>query len=71
MPFHAAIGIALLVDIMRTTPELDAEPRAICELCLKHTCTDEQDDFERVGGELHPEHTVSYTHRTSVFRPSH
>ena len=71
MPFHAAIGIALLLDIMLATPELDVEPRATCELCLKHTCIDEQDDCERVGGELHPEPTVSYAHRTSVFRPSH
>ena len=71
MPFHAAIGIALLLDIMLATPELDVEPRATCKLCLKHTCIDEQDDCERVGGELHSEPTVSYAHRTSVFRPSH
>ena len=70
MPFHAAIGTALLVHIMRATSELAAEPCATCELLVKHTCRDEQDDCERVGGELHPEPTVSYAHRTVVFRPS-
>ena len=70
-PFQAAIGIALLVDIIRATSDFTVEPRATFEPWVKHTCLDEQDDCERVGGELHPEPTVSYAHRTSVFRPSH
>ena len=69
--FRAAACIALLVDIMRVTSELTVVPRATCELSLKHTCIDEQDDCERVGGELHSKPTVSYAHRTVVFRPSY
>ena len=42
--FRAAIGIALLINIMRATPDLIVEPRATCELWVKHTCLDEQDD---------------------------
>ena len=69
--FHATIGIALLVDTMRVTSELTVMPLATCELWMKHTSLDEQDDCERVGGELDPEPTVSYALRTSLSRPSH
>ena len=69
--FRAAACIALLVDIMRVTSELTVVPRATCELSLKHTCIDEQDDCERVGGELQSKPTRSYAHRTVVFRPSY
>ena len=42
-PFQAAIGIALLVDIIRATSDFTVEPRATCEPWVKHTCLDEQD----------------------------
>ena len=69
--FRAAIGTAPLAYMMRVTSELLVVARAACGLCLKDTCRDEQDDCERVGGELHSKPTVSYAHRTVVFRPSY
>ena len=70
-PFQAAIGIALLVDIIRATSDFIVEPRATCEPWVKHTCLDEQDDCERVGSELQSKPTRSYADRTVVFRPSY
>ena len=67
----AATYTAVLVRIMIATSELPDEPQRACELWLKDTCRDEQDDCERVGGELHSKPTVSYAHRTVVFRPSY
>ena len=68
--FRAAIGTARLAYIMRVTSELLVVARAACGLCLKDTCMDERDDCERVGADLQSKPKRSYTHRTSVFRPS-
>ena len=56
----AATCTAVLARIMIATSELPDEPQRACELWLKDICRDEQDDYERVGGELHSKPTVSY-----------
>ena len=67
---RAATGTAPLAYIVRATSELEVEPDATCELCLKHTCRDERNDCERVGADLQSKPKRSYAHRTSVFRTS-
>ena len=67
----AATYTAVLVHIMLATPELPDEPQRACELRLKDTCRDEQDDCERVGSELQSKPTRSYADRTVAFRPSY